>query len=116
MFVKLCADDTPFVRRAAAQNLVSMIEKQHNVDGVSMSTAEGLADFIESFKNFARDDQVCGGITAAAATIAQLHSSLMLLSTGFHTHIGDPHRHRAAQAFNLGGKGPCPSLSLRPVR
>lgn len=50
LFLKLCADDTPFVRRAAAQNILSMIKISRGPDG--------LVDYITAFKSFARDDQV----------------------------------------------------------
>ncbi len=56
LFLKLCVDDTPFVRRAAAQNIISMIRVSSDLDQVS--AADKLVDFIEAFKSFARDDQV----------------------------------------------------------
>lgn len=56
LFLKLCSDETPFVRRAAAQNIINMIRVHRQMD----VSAEGAAvmEFVEAFKSFARDDQV----------------------------------------------------------
>jgi hypothetical protein len=50
LFLRLCVDETPAVRRSAAQNLYNMVKV--------VSNEEALVDLIASFKAFTRDDQV----------------------------------------------------------
>ena len=49
LFLKLCADETPFVRRLAAQSLVKFV--------TVIESADKLTQFIDAFKKFAQDDQ-----------------------------------------------------------
>ncbi len=64
LFMKLCSDETPFVRRAAALNIINMIRvHQQTAGGLSGPGGDGadgvvVMEFVEAFKSFARDDQV----------------------------------------------------------
>jgi serine/threonine-protein phosphatase 2A regulatory subunit A len=53
LFLRLCGDDTPMVRRAAATNL-GLLAKQ-------MRTSEVVNEFISTFNALASDEQVCEG-------------------------------------------------------
>eukprot|EP01038_Epipyxis_sp_PR26KG_P008912 gene8912-12020_t len=56
IFLRLCADETPSVRRVAAQNIVNMISKiVRSYSGVELVGA--LNDLIEAFKSFSQDEQ-----------------------------------------------------------
>ena len=50
LFLRLCSDETPAVRRAAARNLFNMVKVTES--------KEALSDLITAFKSFTRDDQV----------------------------------------------------------
>ncbi len=88
LFLKLCADDTPFVRRAAAQNILSMIKISRGPDG--------LVDYITAFKSFARDDQVRSPYLSVFLCLCVYLSLSSSSSPGLNPHTGGAHRHRAA--------------------
>lgn len=54
LFLRLCSDETPAVRRAAAQNLFNMVKVTES--------KEALSDLMAAFKSFIRDDQVCRAV------------------------------------------------------
>lgn len=54
LFLRLCSDETPTVRRTAAQNLVQFLKVAQSCDQAPI-----VASLLEAFQAFSRDEQVC---------------------------------------------------------
>lgn len=68
LFLKLCADETPFVRRLAAQSLVKFV--------TVIESADKMSRFVDAFKKFALDDQDSIRIQVVPIGIALLKNKL----------------------------------------